>query len=402
MTQQTSSDRPPIALALAGGGPLGAVYEVGALAALHDALPTLDFTRLHSYVGVSAGAFVTAGLANGITPREMVQLFIENEGEDGDALSPGVFMRPALREYASRVANLPGAVMAALWASAKSLRPSRALSELQRMAAAIPTGLFDNRAIERAMRELLTKPGRSNDFRELPARLFLIATDLDSGETVEFGAKGMDHVPISQAVQASAALPGMYTPVKIGARHYVDGALNKTLHASSALDAGAKLVICVNPLVPFNSTVARHAQSHLVEKGLPTVLSQTFRALIHSRLEKSLSSYANTYRDARLIVLEPSKGDADLFFSNLFSYSNRRRLAEHAYQHTREQLLARADVLAKEFAHYGVKLNLHALRDPHRRLLPTARHVSRGNTGVVMSQLTHALDDLELALVERG
>ena len=376
MTQQTSSDRPPIALALAGGGPLGAVYEVGALAALHDALPTLDFTRLHSYVGVSAGAFVTAGLANGITPREMVQLFIENEGEDGDALSPGVFMRPALREYASRVANLPGAVMAALWASAKSLRPSRALSELQRLAAAIPTGLFDNRAIERAMRELLSKPGRSNDFRELPARLFLIATDLDSGETVEFGAKGMDHVPISQAVQASAALPGMYTPVKIGARHYVDGALNKTLHASSALDAGAKLVICVNPLVPFNSTVARHAQSHLVEKGLPTVLSQTFRALIHSRLEKSLSSYANTYRDARLIVLEPSKGDADLFFSNLFSYSNRRRLAEHAYQHTREQLLARADVLAKEFAHYGVKLNLHALRDPHRRL-PSHLHECR-------------------------
>ena len=402
MTQQTSTDRPPIALALAGGGPLGAVYEVGALAALHDALPTLDFTRLHSYVGVSAGAFVTAGLVNGITPREMVQLFIENEGEDGDALAPGVFMRPALREYASRVSNLPGAVLTALWASARSLRPGRALSELQRLAAAIPTGLFDNRAIERAMRELLSKPGRSNDFRELRARLFLIATDLDSGETVEFGAKGMDHVPISQAVQASAALPGMYTPVKIGARHYVDGALNKTLHASSALDAGAKLVICVNPLVPFNSTVARHAQSHLVEKGLPTVLSQTFRALIHSRLEKSLSSYANTYRDARLIVLEPSKGDADLFFSNLFSYSNRRRLAEHAYQHTREQLLARADLLAKEFALYGVKLNLHALRDPHRRLLPTARHVSRGNTGAVISHLSHTLDDLELALVERG
>ena len=164
MTQQKSSDRPPIALALAGGGPLGAVYEVGALAALHDALPTLDFTRLHSYVGVSAGAFVTAGLANGITPREMVQLFIENEGEDGDALSPGVFMRPALREYASRVANLPGAVMAALWASAKSLRPSRALSELQRLAAAIPTGLFDNRAIERAMRELLRNPAAATIF----------------------------------------------------------------------------------------------------------------------------------------------------------------------------------------------------------------------------------------------
>jgi predicted acylesterase/phospholipase RssA len=399
MSEHAPSPTPPIALALAGGGPLGAVYEVGVLAALHEALPTLDFTRLHSYVGVSAGAFVTAGLANGITPREMVQLFIENEGEDGDALAPGVFMRPALREYASRLATLPTAVLATLWASARSLKPSRALSELQRLSAVIPTGLFDNRAIERAMRKLLSKPGRSNDFRELSSKLFLIATDLDSGETVEFGAAAMNHVPISQAVQASSALPGMYTPVKIGARHYVDGALNKTMHASSALNAGAKLVICVNPLVPFNSTVAARAQSHLVERGLPTVLSQTFRALIHSRLEKSIASYATTYPDAKLIVLQPSKGDADLFFSNLFSYSNRRRLAEHAYQHTREQLLARADVLAGEFAHYGVKLNMHALRDPHRKLLPTARHVSRGETGAIVSRLTHALDELEVGLL---
>ena len=390
---------PPIALALAGGGPLGAVYEVGALAALHEALPTLDFTKLHSYVGVSAGAFVTAGLANGITPPEMVQLFIENEGEDGDALAPGVFMRPALREYASRLSNLPSAVFAALWASARSLKPSRMLSELQRLSAVIPTGLFDNRAIEQAMRTLLTKPGRTNDFRELNTRLFLIATDLDSGETVEFGSAALNHIPISQAVQASSALPGMYPPVKIGARHYVDGALNKTMHASIALDAGAKLVICVNPLVPFDSTVAARAQTHLVDRGLPTVLSQTFRALIHSRLERSLQSYATTYKDAKLIVLQPSKGDADLFFSNIFSYGNRRRLAEHAYQHTREQLLARADTISAEFAKYGVKLNMNALADPHRKLLPTARKVARGETGAAASKLTDALDRLEVALL---
>ena len=390
---------PPIALALAGGGPLGAVYEVGALAALHEALPTLDFTKLHSYVGVSAGAFVTAGLANGITPPEMVQLFIENEGADGDALAPGVFMRPALREYASRLSNLPSAVVAGLWASARSLKPSRMLSELQRLSAVIPTGLFDNRAIEQAMRTLLTKPGRTNDFRELNSKLFLVATDLDSGETVEFGSPTLNHIPISQAVQASAALPGMYPPVKIGARHYVDGALNKTMHASIALDAGAKLVICVNPLVPFDSTVAARAQMHLVDRGLPTVLSQTFRALIHSRLERSLQSYATTYKDAKLIVLQPSKGDADLFFSNIFSYGNRRRLAEHAYQHTREQLLARADTISAEFAKYGVKLNMNALSDPHRKLLPTARKVARGETGAAASKLTDALDRLEVALL---
>ncbi|TAG45374.1 MAG: patatin family protein [Betaproteobacteria bacterium] len=399
MTLNVSAATPPISLALAGGGPLGAIYEVGALAALSEALPTLDFTRLHSYVGVSAGAYVTAGLANGITPREMVQLFIENEGPDGELLQSSVFMRPAFGEYGKRMAKLPVAISQALWSTAKSLKPQRIVNELQRLSAVLPTGLFDNGAMESGVRELLSKPGRTNDFRELKAPLFLIATDLDSGETVEFGSSTLNHVPISQAVQASSALPAMYPPVKIGARHYVDGALNKTLHASSALKAGAKLVICINPLVPFDGTQANRTQAHLSDRGLPTVLSQTFRSLIHSRLEKSLESYAKTYPDARLVVLEPSKGDADLFFSNVFSYANRRRMAEHAYQHTRQQLLEKIDTLTPLFAQYGVRLNERMLRDKKRKLLPTAKRAARGQVGVAATQLTHALDDLEVALL---
>jgi NTE family protein len=401
MKSMPTDNVPPIALALAGGGPLGAVYEVGALAALSDALPTLDFTRLHSYVGVSAGAYVTAGLANGITPREMVQLFIENEGDDGDLLQPSIFMQPAFREYGKRIAKLPVAISQALWSTAKSMKPQRIVNEMQRLSAVLPTGLFDNNAMERGVRALLSKPGRSNDFRELKSPLFLIATDLDSGSVTEFGSPEFNHVPISQAVQASSALPAMYPPVKIGARHYVDGALNKTLHASSALKAGAKLVLCVNPLVPFDGTQAHRAQPHLTERGLPTVLSQTFRSLIHSRLEKSLESYATTYTDARLIVLEPSKGDADLFFSNVFSYANRRRLAEHAYQHTRKQLLEKIDALTPLFAQYGVRLNERALRDENRKLLPTAKRVARGAVGSAATQLTHVLDDLEVALLRQ-
>jgi NTE family protein len=398
-THIPATETPPIALALAGGGPLGAMYEVGALAALSEALPTLDFTRLHSYVGVSAGAYVTAGLANGISPREMVELFIENEGPDGDTLSPGVFMKPAFNEYGRRVSKLPFAVTQAIWSTVKSGRPQRIVNELQRLSQVLPTGLFDNSSMEQGLRKLLSRRNRSNDFRKLHAPLFVIATDLDSGETVEFGTHETSHVPISLAVQASSALPAMYPPVKIGARQYVDGALNKTLHASSALNAGAKLVICVNPLVPFDGTAAHRAQAHLSDRGLPTVLSQTFRALIHSRLEKSLESYATTYPDARLIVLEPSKGDADLFFSNIFSYSNRRRVAEHAYQHTRVQLLEKIDVLAPLFARYDVRMNERALRDPKRKLLPTAKKLHRGETGEAMAKLSHALDSLEVTLL---
>ena len=58
---------PRIALALAGGGPLGAIYEIGALCALDDTLIGLDLNACDHYLGVSAGGFISAALANGIT-----------------------------------------------------------------------------------------------------------------------------------------------------------------------------------------------------------------------------------------------------------------------------------------------------------------------------------------------
>ena len=64
-----------IGLALAGGGFLGAAYELGALAALAESIDGLELNRLDAYVGVSAGSFVAAGLANGLSPYEMVRMF---------------------------------------------------------------------------------------------------------------------------------------------------------------------------------------------------------------------------------------------------------------------------------------------------------------------------------------
>ena len=101
--------------------------------------------------------------------------------------------------------------------------------------------------------------GRTDDFRQLGKRLVVVATDLDSGQAARFGEPGLDHVPISLAVQASGALPGLYSPVEIEGRHYVDGVLLKTLHASVALEAGAELLICVNPIVPVDTVRAVEA-----------------------------------------------------------------------------------------------------------------------------------------------
>jgi NTE family protein len=204
---------PKIGLALAGGGPLGAVYEIGALCALDEAIDGLDLSALDGYVGVSAGGFIAAGLANGMTPRQLCTSFIESAGPAADLVSPGLFFRPAVGEFARRLAALPGLAVQAGWDWAATGRPL--MAALERLGRAVPTGLFSNRALKRQLERVFSAPGRSNDFRRLRRRLVLVATDLDSGEAAPFGLPGWDHVPISEAVVASAALPGLFPPQAI-------------------------------------------------------------------------------------------------------------------------------------------------------------------------------------------
>ena len=206
-------------------------------------------------------------------------------------------------------------------------------------------------------------------------RLVLVATDLDSGEATPFGLPGWDHIPISKAVQASSALPGLFPPVTIEGRQYVDGALKKTLHASVLLQEGLDLLICLNPLVPYESDAAdstrrkRARIPQLVDGGLPLVLSQTFRSLIHSRLELGFKRYEHLHPDTDILLFEPDHRDAEMFLANTFSYSQRRHLAEHAYQSTRATLRQRAPELATQLARHGLELNLDVLEDPSMRLL---------------------------------
>ena len=106
---RNSSEMPRIGIALAGGGPLGAVYEIGALAALEESIEGLDLNDARIYVGISAGGLIAAGLANGITPHEMCRMFVES---DVDAASehlfkPEILLKPAWSEFAVRAAAFP-------------------------------------------------------------------------------------------------------------------------------------------------------------------------------------------------------------------------------------------------------------------------------------------------------
>ncbi len=395
----------PIGIALAGGGPLGAIYEIGALVALEDALEGIDLTSLDIYVGVSSGGVIAAGLANGFTPRAMHAMFIDGETAD-IAFNPELLLRPAFAEYGRRIASLPRLLVEATRRYIENPWTTGFFESFQRLARAVPTGVFDNVGFNAFLSQLLSAPGRSNDFRTLGRKLYLVATDLDTSKAVVFGAPGHDHVPISRAIQASAALPGLFPPVEIEGRHYVDGALMKTLHASVALKEGARLLLCVNPLVPFNADLA-HEEGHangfsLVDYGLPAVMNQTFRAIIHSRMKTGMDRYRTDYPDADVMLFEAGRGDAEMFFTNVFSYAGRTRLAEHAYRRTLADLRRRADQLGPVLARHGVRLNEDAINIRSPRIVtgpPRRRAAEFRDTAL---DLGHALDRLDNVLKVRA
>ncbi len=396
-----------VGLALAGGGPLGGIYEVGALLALADSLDGLDLNDLDVYVGVSSGGFVAAALANGLSPAQMYRLFID-DGADA-ALKPEIFLRPAFAEFGRCLASLPRLAARATLQYVRDPFHHGLVESFATLARAIPTGFFENRAIDTFLARLFAAPGRTNDFRKLKHKLFLVATNLDTGASVTFGPGQHEHVPISRAIEASSALPGLFPPVVINGAHYVDGALNKTLHASVALDEGVQLLLCINPLVPFDASSSTHGKRLTVAKlnqgGLPLVLGQTFRAIIHSRMKTGMEKYRQQYPDADILLFEPDREDADMFFANIFSYWQRKRLCGLAFAKTRQSLLARASHLKPLLKQHGITLRVDKLNDTTRHVnaavndaRPLHTDIKGNNVRRAKRELRHTLETLERAL----
>ncbi len=358
-----------VGLALAGGGPEGAIYEIGVLRALDDALDGLDLNDVPVTVGVSAGAFVGASLANGITTSQLVRSVVGEEPVE-HPFKPEMFLSPAFGEYLRRGLKVPSLVLEAVRSFLREPKESNGfMSELvSQLGRALPVGVFDNAPLQEYLEAVFSIKNRTDDFRKLKNELYVVATDLDSSETVVFGGPGFDAVPISIAVQASTALPGLYPPVDIDGRHYVDGVLNKTVHASVAFDHGAGLVLCVNPIVPVDTAraVADGAmrRGRLTDRGMPGVLSQTFRTLIHSRMGTGMASYRERYENADLVLFEPRKDDYQMFFTNVFSFSARKDVVEHAYRSTLIQLRDRAEEVGPILERHGLRLRTDVLARP--------------------------------------
>jgi NTE family protein len=345
---------------------------------------------------------LAAGLANGLTPLDMGRLIITNESPEVRA-HPGIFLHPAYREFGRRASKVPGLMLGMLRYYARAPLSRNFAEVLDPLTAALPNGIFDSEPLEEFMRSVFSKRGRTNDFRQLKRKLYIVAADLNTGQAVRFGERGMDHVPISRAIQASTALPGLYPPVQIDGNVYADGALLRTMHASLVLGDGADLVFCINPLVAYDaSRGGRHKPDReLIEKGLAVVLGQTFRSLIQSRMMVGMAGYGSRFPESDILLIEPDRDDAQMFFANVFRYADRRRLVDHAYQRVRSDLRRHMSTLGPMLERHGLHLRRSVLMDQHSSFRASLGKQRRANRRV-LQDLDRTLNRLRQLVAERA
>src|ERR671911_525922 len=153
------------ALVLGGGGFTGGVYEIGALRALDLLAVNRTVNQFDVYVGTSAGAFVAALTANGVTPEEMMRVVNQQVPTPFRDVDRGTLMRPSALEFAQSVALLPLRVLGLTRNFLGHIRSASLIDLAVGLAEALPSGLYDGGGMQRYLEAVLSDPDRTGDFR---------------------------------------------------------------------------------------------------------------------------------------------------------------------------------------------------------------------------------------------
>jgi NTE family protein len=382
---------------LGGGGFTGGVYEIGALRALDLLSVNRTVNQFDVYVGTSAGAFVAASVANGVTPEEMMRVILQQAPTTFPDMRVGALLRPNMSEYLQRGIELPWRLARLAHRLVRDVGQLSLVDVVTGLAEALPSGLYTTSGIEDYVRRVLSDPDRTDDFRLLQTELYLAATDLDTCERVVFGSPGWDDVPISSAVGASSALPMIYRPVRIRGRELVDGGIISTTNLDIAVERGAKFIVVVNPLVPYVNefrervrTLAGGSRSRRVsDMGFPHIGYQTFKLLAHQRLHEVARSWERRYPGVDIILIEPEASDELMFQTGIMSYTSHVDVARHGFQSVTLKLAHDYQRLKRICARHGIEISAGRVRKVVRHF--EAEREQRAAWRKILEQTTSAL-----------
>lgn len=394
-----------VALILAGGAISGGAFKLGGLIALDRYVRSRNVTNFDIYVCLSAGAFIGSFLAGGVPPDELLRA-LDGTSTRMDHFKFYDFYWPAFGEFKRRGARLGydavkvwPAVVRALFRHVSGnreqvkdkaleflkhpgytaaervigplLQDALAATPLPHVGRYIPSGVFDTSRLETFVRRNLDRNRIPNDFRKLHrergSALYVVATNLNTARSVVFGHDADQSISISEAVQASTAVPGFYVPPRIQGEEYLDAMVRKTANVSLAVDKGADLIIIYNPFRPFmnvNRYQLMPTARGLSELGMGTVLNQTIRTMVQTRLHLGLDKLRlDSSFKGDVILLEPTESDAEFFKLNPLAFWNRHIAARSGFNSVRRDLEQNHSEVARLLAAHGMECDLSALAE---------------------------------------
>jgi predicted acylesterase/phospholipase RssA len=391
--------RDKTALVLGGGGFTGGVYEIGALRALDLLTVNSSVNQFDVYVGTSAGSFIAALCANGVTPEEMMRVVTRQGKLPFKNIDIGDLLRLNVTEFARKGALMPWRAMLLARQMITQRGAVSVMDAVMGLAEGLPSGAYTGAGIENYLRKVLNEPGRTDNFSELACELYLTATDLDTCERVVFGVDPAEPVPISTAVRASGALPMVYAPVKVGDRELIDGGIVSTTNLDIAIEAGAKFVVVINPIVPFVNDFSGSVRTlrgtrprRVSDMGFPQIGYQAFKLVAHQRLHELKKGWEARYPGVDIILIEPEPTDELMFQTSMMSFASRVEIGRHGFESVTRHLAGEYELYQAIAKRHGIGISEKRLRKVVDHFEAGAEEVSawrkilEGTTGALLRQ----------------
>jgi NTE family protein len=292
----------PQVLVLGGGGILGEAWMSGFLAGAQHTTG-VDFREANLFVGTSAGSFVAAYLAAGIEPRA------PHESTRTPRESP--IARNRLRVATARTGQ--DWLTAAYPVVGRAVTAGAGVAALARAAllARAPAG---TRSLAELHADVASWGHRFNP------RLRIVAVDRVTGRRIVFGAPGTPDATLPDAVAASCAIPGVFSPIRIAGREYIDGGVWSVTNIDAATIRRGDHVLC---LAPTNALAASR--------------SAAVRSIAAAwRLTTSIEVAGARRQGATVTVVVPDTRAAAAFGENLMDPRRRDRVLAEGFRQAQE------------------------------------------------------------------
>jgi NTE family protein len=244
VTPQTPAHRPRIGLALSGGGALG-LAEIGVIQWMEE-----NHIPVDRIAGTSMGSIIGAMYATGMSPEE-IEKFAENLDWDAAFLPEPTYSQLSYRRKQDRRDFLIDA----------PLGLKHGLNG--------PNGFNPGQGVGLLLDRMAFPESGVASFDDLPIPFRCVATDMLSGEGVV-----LRDGSLSQAVRASAAIPGVFTPVELDGRVLADGGMVQNIPVETVLSMDADAVVAVELRLPPADRAQLDSLAGVLSRAVDVMITQ--------------------------------------------------------------------------------------------------------------------------------